>query len=269
VAERALVAVLGRLLPAGLRSRQREEWTADLLSFSSAPGTRWRYLAGAAWTLPALRRAARRGGFAELSAVDPAPGVLTSMAHFLLLGLGWPVVSWLIMVPVTYLAADVPGRIARSGGPVDPKGLWPTHGPFVVLLPLEMLLALGAMALILGGPFLLGTFGASGLVLAVVQRRRGSGYRLVIAGVGLVCLALTVLAGLAWSYGAFSPDSLGLDSGRTGAVLGLAAGMLGIAGRRLGVRIRSTLVLLGVVAVIVPVVHLTPIGAAMLNWYLD
>ncbi|WP_157744544.1 hypothetical protein [Micromonospora viridifaciens] len=268
-AERAAVALLSRLLPAGFRARQRDEWTADLLSFTSGAGTRWRYLAGAAWTLPALRRAARRGGFADLSTVAPAPGVLASMAHLFLLGLGWPVVSWLIMVPVTYLAADIPGRLALTGGPVDPKSLWPTDGPLVVLLPLQLLLHLGASAVILGGPFLLGTFGASGLVSAVAQRRRSGRYRLVIAGVGLAFLALTVVAGLAWSYGAFYPDALGLDSGRTAAVLGAAAGILALAGRRLGARIRTALAALGVLAITVPFVHLTTTGAAMLNWYLD
>ncbi|GAA0742083.1 hypothetical protein GCM10010199_68370 [Dactylosporangium roseum] len=268
--------MLCRLLPAGFRGRQRDEWAADLLGLTSGAGTRWRYLAGAAWTLPALRRAARRGGFADLSTVAPAPGALTSIAHFLLLGLGWPVISWLIMVPITYLAADIPGRIARTGLTVDPNGLWPTDGPFVVLLPLETLLDLGAWAVILGGPFLLGTFGVSGLVLAVMQRRRSGRYRLVIAGVGLACLVLTVLgAGLVSRYAAFYSetfglgDTHGLDSGRTGAVLGVAAGILAFAGRRLGVRIRSALVVLSVLAIMVPIVHLTATGAEMLNWYLD
>ncbi|MEU2615802.1 hypothetical protein ABZ570_30160 [Micromonospora sp. NPDC007271] len=261
--------MLCRLLPAGFRNRQRDEWTADLLSFTSGAGTRWRYLAGAAWTLPALRHAARRGGFADLSAVAPVPDALTSVAHLFLLGLGWPVVSWLIMVPVTYLAADVPGRLARTGALVDPKSLWPADGPLAILLPLQLLLHTGAWATILGGPFLLGTFGAAGLVSAVVQRRRSGRYRLVIAGVGLACLALTVVAGLAWSYGAFHPGTPDLDSGRTAAVLGSAAGVLALAGRRLGARIRIALAALGVLAITVPFVHLTATGAAMLNWYLD
>lgn len=266
LAERATVVVLCRLLPASFRSRQRDEWTADLLSFTNGAGARWRYLASAAWTLPALRHAACRGGFADLSTVTPNPGALASIAHLFLLGLGWPVLSWLIMVPVTYIAADVPSRIARTGALVDPKTLWPTGGPFVILFPLEALLSLGAWAVILGGPFLLGAFGASGLVLAVMRRRRSGRHRLVIAAVGLVCLALTIVTGLAWSYGAFYPD---LDSGRTAAVLGIAAGILALAGRRLSARVRSTLAVLSVLSVTVPFVHLTTTGAAMLNWYLD
>ncbi|TDB74794.1 hypothetical protein [Micromonospora sp. KC723] len=272
-AERVAVAVLCRLLPVDFRSRQRDEWTADLLTFAGGAGTRWRYLASAAWTLPALRHAARRGGFADLSTVAPVPGALTSTAHLFLLGLGWPVLSWLIMVPLTYIAADVPGRIDRTGALVDPKTLWPTDGLFVVLLPLEVLLRLGAWAAILGGPLLLGAFGASGLVLAVARRRRSGRHRFVIAAVGLACLALAavagLVAGLAWSYGAVYPDAFGLDSGRTVAVLGTAAGVLALAGRRLGTRTRSALAVLSILAVTVPIVHVTTTGAEMLTWYLD
>ncbi|WP_410812890.1 hypothetical protein [Micromonospora sp. 067-2] len=241
---------------------------ADLLSLDDALA-RWRYVVGAAWTLPALRRAALRGGFADLPASAPVPSVLTSAAHLLLLGLGWPLISWLIMVPVTYVAADVPGRIARTHGLVDPQGLWPTHGPFVVLLPVQVLLRLDAWAMILGGPFLLGTFGASGLLLALRQRHSGRGRRLVLAAAGLACLALTAMAGLAWSFGAFDPTALGLDSGRTGAALGVGAGILALTGRRLGAGTRSALAVLGALAITVPIVHLTTTGVAMLIWYLD
>lgn len=267
-AERAGVAVLSRLLPASFRNRQREEWTADLLSLTSGAGTRWRYLASAAWTLPALRQAARRGGFADLPTVAPVPGALTTTAHLLLLGLGLPVLSWLIMVPVTYLAADIPARIAVEQI-VDPQSLWPTDGPFVILLPLIVLLYLGAWALLLGGPFLLGTFGASALVLAVLHHRRSGKYRLLIAAAGLACLAVTVVIGIAWSYGAFYPEAIGLEKGRGGAVIGVAAGILALAGRRLGAPTRGALAALSVLAVTIPIFLLTATGAAMLTWFVD
>ncbi len=58
--ERATVAVLGTLLPAGFRDRQRAEWSADLADLASESGiVRWRYLLAAAWTLPALRALVR------------------------------------------------------------------------------------------------------------------------------------------------------------------------------------------------------------------
>jgi hypothetical protein len=60
--ERATVAVLGALLPAGFRDRQRAEWSADLAELASEGGAvRWRYLLAAAWTLPALRSVVRSG----------------------------------------------------------------------------------------------------------------------------------------------------------------------------------------------------------------
>ncbi|WP_229072048.1 hypothetical protein [Actinoplanes sp. DH11] len=57
---RAALAVLAALLPAGFRQRQRAEWAADLADLAAhGTVTRWRYLLAVAWTLPALRAAAR------------------------------------------------------------------------------------------------------------------------------------------------------------------------------------------------------------------
>src|SRR6266550_9581436 len=67
--DRVLVAALCSALPAHFRARQRAEWTADLLALAGG-SARWRYLLGAAWTLPTLRALARR------AQVDGPPDVL-------------------------------------------------------------------------------------------------------------------------------------------------------------------------------------------------
>jgi membrane protein YqaA with SNARE-associated domain len=57
-------SALAVLLPGGFRDRQRDEWLGDLLALSEAGagrGARLRYLMGAAYTLPILRRQVRRG----------------------------------------------------------------------------------------------------------------------------------------------------------------------------------------------------------------
>ena len=66
VGQRLVVTALSNLLPAGFRARQRAEWAGDLLALEDGPsGVRWRYLLGAARTLPALRAAAGRNRCAD------------------------------------------------------------------------------------------------------------------------------------------------------------------------------------------------------------
>ena len=56
-----IVSLLCMLLPAGFRARQRGEWAADLTVLTQGnPRARWRYLIGAARTLPSLRSSISR-----------------------------------------------------------------------------------------------------------------------------------------------------------------------------------------------------------------
>ncbi|WP_199512507.1 hypothetical protein [Nucisporomicrobium flavum] len=59
--ERVAIALLTRMLPAGFRERQREEWRGDLAELARhGRASRLRYVAIAALTLPSLHLAARR-----------------------------------------------------------------------------------------------------------------------------------------------------------------------------------------------------------------
>jgi len=193
--ERIALTVLAGLLPAGFRERQRAEWTGDLLELAdSTAAARRRYLFAAAWTLPALRGAARRGGLTAPETVVGAPATLLVLSRVLLVGLGWPVLSYLIAVPARYFLFDVPGRLARTGGMVDPKDLWPDGWAFVALYPVILVLTFGAYVAILGGPLLAGTLGLSSLVVGV--RRRGrTRLALVLGGAAVLAVVLVSMAG--------------------------------------------------------------------------
>ncbi|MDG6103503.1 hypothetical protein Daura_35595 [Dactylosporangium aurantiacum] len=252
---RLAVAALALLLPGGFRDRQRAEWTADLMTL---PAGRWRYLSGAARTLPALHAAARRAGLARGPAVaGPAPLALAAPARILLAGLGWPVLSWLLVVPLPYFVFDIPDRIARTGV-VDPKSLWPGGVLFWVLLPLILALTFGAYVALAGGWLLAATIGLAGAAVGAACRR----IWLAVAGLALAAAALlaVTVAGL---------PMFDADPGYGAALLGTVAVGLGLWGRSLGRWQRGWLVTVGLAAAAVLAAHHTTLGAAMHAWYLD
>ncbi|MFF5228694.1 hypothetical protein [Dactylosporangium sp. NPDC000521] len=251
---RLAVATLALLLPAAFRDRQRAEWTADLLTL---PAGRWRYLFGAARTLPALRAAAHRAGLARgPAAVASFPS--DALARTLLAGLGWPVLSWLLMVPLPYFLFDIPGRIAAGGGPADPKDLWPSGALFVVLLPLILVLTLGAYVALAGGWLLAASIGLAGAAVGVGLRR------LWLAGAGLALAATALLAVTVADLPLFNADP-----GYGAALLGTTAVALGLWSRTLTRWQRRRLLTIGLAAAAVLAAHHTTLGAAMHAWYLD
>jgi len=250
---RLAVAALTLLLPRAFRDRQRAEWTADLMSITTG---RWRYLFGAARTLPALRAAARRAGLSRgPAAVVHTPGALAAPARVLLIGLGWPVLSWLLLVPVRYFLYDIPGRLP---GTVDPKSLWPDGALFWVLFPLILALTFGAYVALAGGWLLAATVGLAGAAVGFGQRR------IWFAVAGLALAAVALLTGTVVGIPMFDADA-----GYGAALLGTVAVGLGLWGRSLGRWRRGALVTVGLAAVAVLVAHHTSTGADMHTWFLD
>lgn len=250
---RLAVATLALLLPRGFRDRQHAEWSADLMTL---PTGHWRYLFGAARTLPALRAAARRAGLSRgPAAAARAPGALAAPASILSAGLGWPVLSWLLVVPLPYFLFDIPGRI---GSPVDPKSLWPSGVLFWVLIPLILTLTIGAYVALAGGWLLAATIGLAGAVVGFRYRR----LRLAVAGLALAAAALLAVT-------VFGLPLFGTDPGYGAALLGTVAVALGLWGRSLGRWQRGRLVTIGLIAAAILLAHHTTTGAAMHTWYLD
>lgn len=265
--ERAMVWVLCRFLPDGFRGRQRGEWTGDLLAMADAGAARWRYLLAAAWTLPALRAHARSVG-ADASTPALRPGLrVTTLARALLLGLGAPVLSWLIAVPVRYYLLDVPGRLANKYGdvPVDPKELWPTDGALVVLTPLWIALTLLTLVVWIG-PLLLCAIGMAIAAVGPIQRGASHRYRLTA---GLVGLAVVVLAAVVAVVALALVADYVADLGVVAALLGCLAIGLALRARGLILPTRLALVLIGCLAIAVYVTHQTAAGEAMLVWFMD
>ncbi|GAA1499461.1 hypothetical protein GCM10009827_001260 [Dactylosporangium maewongense] len=252
---RLAVATLALLLPAAFRDRQRAEWTADLMTL---PAGHWRYLFGAARTLPALRAAAHRAGLSRGPVAAAATFPSDALARTLLAGLGWPVLSWLLMVPLRYFLFDIPGRIAAGGGPDDPKSLWPSGALFVVLLPLILALTFGAYVALAGGWLLAASIGLAGAAVGVGLRRLW----LAVAGLSLAAAALlaVTVAGL---------PVFDADPGYGAALLGTTAVALGLWSRTLSRWQRGWLLTIGLAAAAVLAAHHTPLGAAMHTWYLD
>jgi hypothetical protein len=266
LAQRAVVAALARLLPAGFRDRQHAEWTGDLVALSdTGAGNRWRYLLGAAWTLPSLRAVVvRRGATGGPVLLTGAPAAMATIGRVLLVGLGWPVVSWWLAVFGRYTVLDIPGRLAANGGtPVDPKDLWPVDGPWIVLIPLWVLLSLGAGAAVVGGPYLVSSVGLAGLLAGPAQRRRTGRHRAAAAlgGLAVLVAAQFVLSGRGHQ------DDLG--NGIAGAVLGAGAIVLAVAGRGIRGRVRFGLALIGAAAIGILAVDHSAMGPPMLSWFLD
>jgi hypothetical protein len=275
VGQRLMVAALSRVLPAGFRSRQRAEWAGDLLTLEGPSAVRWRYLLGAARTLPALRAAASRSRRAEPGSLPIALGTgtaaLTSLARVLLVGLGWPVLSWLVWVPGRYYLYDIPGRIAQTGGTVDPKGLLPDSPLIYLTLPVVLPLQFGALVALFGGTLMVMSIGLAAVVLGPAQRRRSTRHRLLLSGLGIVTI-LSMLGALALGLGLPStgePFPGRADGTITTGVLGFGALALGAQARSLTGRTRIALLLLAVATAVVVGAHYTDLGDHWDAWFLD
>ncbi|MEV6595517.1 hypothetical protein AB0M36_01480 [Actinoplanes sp. NPDC051346] len=274
--ERAAVTALARLLPAGFRDRQRDEWTADLMTLAShGAAVRWRYLLAAMWTLPTLRSLVRSGRAGGPSGAVAAPVALALTARVLILGLGWPVMSWLFGVALRYVVYDVPARL-EAGMTFDPKDLWPTDGVWVALTPLWIMLSLGAWAAVLGGPFLIGSLGLVATVAGPLRRGQSGRQRLTAALAGVGALAFVVgffvLVGLFPTVLAEPGDyliSADARSGVTVGLLGVASIVFAAKARALAGRTRAALLLVGAGAVIVMLAHHVPLGVSMNIWFMD
>jgi hypothetical protein len=247
-ADRALLALLGSVLPAHFRARQRAEWTADLLVLARHGGAaRWRYLLGAVLTLPTLRAHARHAnaGGPEVVLKAAAPAAVM-VARVLAITLGWAVLSWLVMLPGEYLVYRIPAH------------------PAAILLPPLAVLYLGAWAAALDFP-LVPVAALVAMVLVALERRRPWQHRLqvailrvaVIGGVAVLLTSIDLFYALMSTGGG---PALGLA--------GLAATGLGTVGAGLSRPTRILLVVLGVAAVAVAVIDNT-VGLPMVVWFRD
>ncbi|GIH02578.1 hypothetical protein Rhe02_06450 [Rhizocola hellebori] len=268
-AERAMIAVLSRLLPAGFRDRQRAEWTGDLVELSAAGArARWRYLFAAAWTLPALRAHAGKPGVDRPTTIVPPSLTATLLVQKILVGLGLPVVCWLIAVPFRYFLLDIPARLAPdSGMPFDPKDLWPIDGPFIFLMPLWVVLSFGAWALIFDW-MLVGWLGVTALLLGLTQRGAGWRSRATSGLIGAAVVAIA-LQGLGVRIGLGSGSSPYQGMGLATAVLGGVAIIAGVSMRGISRRSRVLVLLTGLAAVTIYFWNQTPMGIDMITWYMD
>lgn len=259
--DRIATATLAAALPEGFRDRQRGEWLGDLAALGTT--ARVRYLVGAARTLPSLRRHALRHADRATAAAPVAATLPATVARGLLIGLFWPLLGWIVMLPVRYYALDVPGRLARSGGVIDPQSVWPFEGTPAWTMPLWVLLHLGAWAVVLGGPLLIA---AVALVGTAGLLRRGRGRRWWLLAIGVSAIA--VLAVSAWRMTLGAPVDDGGGAVTLGG-LGVVAGLGAVLVRSLPRRTRAALYLVGVAAVTSFVISHTASGAAMLAWFVD
>ncbi|MBG6140206.1 hypothetical protein [Longispora fulva] len=258
-AARFVVGLLCTALPAHFRARQRAEWTADLMQITGP--ARWRYLFGAAWTLPALRLLARRARTDGSGIVAPAGPLVALTARTLLVGLGWAVLCWVVMLPGRYLVLDIPARMA-SGAQFDPKWVWPMSD-MPALLPAQIALYWGGMAASMDFPFV---FGLTLIALVVIALERGLPWRERL-WVAAPRMAVVAFAGIVMTVAdAFLAMVVGLGVG-----LGLAALValwLGSAGHGLSTGRRVGLRVLGLAALAVLIVNQT-VGHAVVVWFMD
>ncbi|WP_020519679.1 hypothetical protein [Catelliglobosispora koreensis] len=272
-AQRGAIWLLCRFLPEGFRNRQRDEWTGDLIAIGATG--QWRYLFSAAWTLPALRAHAGKPGVDRPhTIVLPTPLSVITLYRVVLIGLGLPVISWLIAIPFRYYLLDIPGIFAamaqqQYAGPFDPKDLWPMDGPFVVLIPLWVLLMMGAWAVIMS--WLMVTWmGIATLIAGTARRRTGARYRVVTALIGIAVAAAAITLGNAGRELGWIPDTFRLmDEGMTAAFIGVLAIIFGFGASGLNKRRRVIAIVIGLLAIGIHAWHYTEIGQAMLNWHLD
>lgn len=244
--------VLGALLPAGFRDRQRGEWATDLVMLSHDRSARRRYLLGAARTLPLLRAAAR--GHDSIVTTPGQPSAVTAW-RVVTSVLAWIVLGWLSTVLVPYLFIGTRGDASEF----DMWG-WVT-GPAEVLSPLCAALVWGGLATFLG-PVLIAVTSAVMLLLAAVERRRSFGHRFATASVAVALLAVAMVQYYLYNtpYHA-DGDSL--------AALALAGLPLLTARSGLPVRRRVVLGVLIAAAAAIVVSYYTPYGQDMAVWLAD
>ena len=262
--ERAVVWMLCRLLPAGFQARQRAEWTGDLIALSTAgAAARSRYLFAAAWTLPSLRAHARRAGFDRPQTTVSASVPIRTLVRILIVGLGVPLVSWLIWVPARWYLLDVPGRFS-TGQTFDPKELWPAEGTWAVLQPLWIALHLSSYTVVMGS-FLVAWIGISTAVLGPLQRGATGKQRFLTTLLGVATIAFGPAL---WVILPMSGQSA-VDGGLTTAIVGTIAVVTAINARGLTRRSRVAALTLGFAGIAIFVFHLTALGRAMFSWLLD
>ncbi len=233
-AEGWVIAALAAALPAYFRDRQRDEWTADLLVMSTSQGgpARWRYLLGAAWTLPSLRRLARGARNAGSGMAPPAAPAALTTARVLILGVSWPLLGWLGV----FIVPD----LARATG-------------------LFAVLTVGAWANMIG-LLAVACMGLVTLAIAVLEWRRTTRHRLRAAGIGMV----TLFAVVVFQCLAFLPDR-----GVIVAALGCAGAWLSFKATNLPRRYRIALRVVAVAALSVAIINWTPWGASLGSEFLD
>ncbi len=258
-AERAMISVLCALLPQGFSDRQRGEWTADVVSMAgSGAAARWRYLLAAAWTLPALRAHARKPGVDRPQATVSVNVPAAKVARVVVIGLGLPMLCWLIAVPLRWYLLDIPSRL-QGAGPFDPKDLWPTEGLLIALVPLWVAMSIAAWAVVFG-LWMLCWIAIVAAVSGLDWHGNTAWRRALAALLGLVLIAVAILGGPP-----FSEVGPSLMTG----LFGVAALVFGLLTRGLRRRVRVLVVLTGLLASGVFAFHLTPLGQAMLLWYMD
>ena len=147
--------------------------------------------------------------------------------------------------------------------PFDPKDLWPIDAPFIAFVPLWVGLSLGALAMIFDW-MLVTWVGLTALVLGPAQRGAGWKHRVVS---GLIGVALVVSALTTSRIGMLLSPDRGI--GLAPAALGSIATIIGVSVRGVSGRVRATIVLIGLIAIAIFAWHHTPIGLAMLSWYMD
>jgi hypothetical protein len=269
--ERAALALLGGLLPAGFRERQRDEWAGDLVAL--AGGDRRRYLIGAARTLPILRSQVRNHPAARAVVLDMPAGLRETFARMLLIGLGWPVLSWLVWLPGRYYLSGVPGRLERSGymTQIDPNSVWPLGHTPDWLLPLWAVPFLGSYVAMYGPALLLsvGLVGGSGAGLRnrrhLVDRAALNTLTLGSVLVGLVLFLISSVVSLTTT----SEAAGAVPTEAVVAVLGVTAVALGAGTPTLARRTRAALIALGAATIPLLLSFHTAAGDALYTWLAD
>ncbi|MGX6603127.1 hypothetical protein ACWKSP_13445 [Micromonosporaceae bacterium Da 78-11] len=177
----------------------------------------------------------------------------------LLVGLGWPVLSWLIWLPGRYYAADVPGRLARADYQIliDPNTVWPLGHTPGWMIALWFVPAVGSYAAIYGPALLFSVGLVGGLSAGRHPAARGVPL-LVVASVvlGIVLLAVSISAAT-------------LVTDVVVGAFGIAAVALGAVTATLSRRTRAALIAIGAGTVPLLLSLHTVAGEAMYVWLAD
>ncbi|MEV8506553.1 hypothetical protein AB0368_17325 [Actinoplanes sp. NPDC051475] len=258
-AERAAVAVLARMLPAGFRDRQRAEWTADLLEVAvRGRVAQWRYLFAAAWTLPTLRSFARKGaaaGAGGLRDVVAAPAGLRLIARTLVASVAVPALCVAVSMVLSQDFVRLP-QVLRAWDEIP-------------LQVLYLALRIPALAIWYGGAALVAWLALIVMVLGPLQRGLRAGRRVAAGLAGLATVAALVVitfwlnqypggrlhSALDWLVNADG------DTGAMTGLVGAASVALSVRGRTLSRRIRIALTVAGIAALTLTVLHYSPADA--------